>query len=196
MNKTSVFRFGFTLVLLATLGATGCNDKKNAAVYQPAVAKLIESAQTFKTANQPGKALCRLEAAADLAPETYQVQYNLGVLASEQNRWDLAIPHLVKATALAPNDANAWYTLAYTYESMGDVYMGRVQVTRPEDINALPMELRKLSKDAASQHAHASYAKAVESYQRFLDVAPDSDPGRPDAENQVQALQSKLKSGG
>lgn len=186
----SVIGIGFGLSLL--LG--GCATQQGEAVYQPAVAKLIEKASSLKNANQTDAAICRLEAAADIAPNTYQVQYNLGVLYSESSRYAPAIEHLNKALTISPNQPNGLYTLGYTYESLGDQYFLVAQAQSPEEARELNVseEVKALPQSEALTRGKEAYQQAIDVYERFLDAAPASDPARDEVTNQIQSLNAKL----
>ncbi len=180
------------LMALVMLVLTGCSEK--AAVYQPAVAKLVERAAEFKNANQPQEAICRLEAAADIAPDSYQVQYNLGILYSEAQRWEPAINHLKQALEISPNQANALYTLAFTYESQGDQLMQYANITDPKELEGLnmPESVKALSKEDARSKGQEAYQSALGTYQTFLEKAPGNDPSRGQVESHLNMLQSKI----
>lgn len=158
---------------------SGCNEK--AAVYQPAVAMLIEKSAALKAANQLAPAICRLEAAADLAPESYPVQYNLGTLYSQAEQWQSAIEHINKALAIHPGQPNALYTLGYSYQGLGDKYLSE----------SAAADTRPANPKAESQAVEA-YQNAITAYQQFLKTAPAQDQARSDVEAMVTHLQSKL----
>jgi tetratricopeptide (TPR) repeat protein len=183
-----------TLMLACFVGLgllSGCNEDES--VYQPAVAKLIEKANTYKNTSQLPLAICRLEAAADLAPQTYQVHFNLGVLYSENHQFQEAIGALTKAIELSPQSANGYYTLAYAYENLGTEYETVAQAALPKDIDPTTVStaIRQMPKPEAQRKAAESYEKAIQNYQAYLKLAPSGDPNRADAEGQVQALQQK-----
>jgi tetratricopeptide (TPR) repeat protein len=180
------------LAMSVVLVLSGCHQNGDA-VYQPAVAKLIEKAGALKNENRLNEAICRLEAAADIAPQTYQVQYNLGVLYSQAERWLPAVTHLEKAVGISPGQPNTLYTLAYSYESLGDQYRAVAQSASPEELKSMPFppEIKSLSKEEAAAKGQEAYQKAIETNEKFLQVAPSADPGRKDVEAQLSALKSK-----
>ncbi len=181
-------QYGLLLLMLISLGLTGCTQEK--AVYQPAIAKLIDRASVYKNANQVDKAICRLESAEDIAPNEYPVQYNLGVIYSENNRYPEAIIHLEKAVSISPNQANGWYTLAYSYEALGDEYTGAVSPAAPPSPEGQVVTPMPKSPEKAKEN----YQKALKAYQKFLKLASPDDPGREEAQNQITYLTKKLLS--
>lgn len=175
------------VALLAPLAA--CSQKQ--AVYQPAVAKLIERASALKNSNQLDQAICRLEAAADLAPDVFQVQYNLGIVYTEANRPLQAMPHLKQAVALNPNDANAHYALGIAAMAWRDMLTlaekAKTQGDNLKDL-ALPPEALALSPaEIQTQRADATET-ARQAFAAFLKYAPQQDPARAQIEAQLQTL--------
>lgn len=190
-NESS--RIGLTggiLLSLLLLFSFGCAQDE--AVYQPAVAKLIERASELKHAQQMDQAISRLEAAADLTPQAFEVQYNLGVLYSETNQWAKAVEHLKKAVAISPNQPNGLYTLGFAYESLGDSFSA---------LDSKLSESKEKSSNPAANSEHAAtqqleaYQNALSTYQLFLKVAPSTDPGRKEVEEQLNLLQDRIRTG-
>jgi tetratricopeptide (TPR) repeat protein len=181
----------FSLLVLSI--GSGCSSQST--VYQPAVAKLIESARTLKDSSQTDAAVCRLESAADIAPDSYQVQYDLGILYSDANQLPHAVEHLKKAADLAPDKPNTFFTLGDTEENLGDLYAEVANAPGPKTLQdpRLPADMKKLSKPDATAKSKAAYQDALDAYQKFLQAAPSSDPGRKEVEGQIAALQAKLK---
>lgn len=195
LYQTAILLSWFSIILLISGFGSGC-AQQDQTVYQPAVAKLIESANTLKNSNQTQAAICRLEAAADIAPKTYQVQYNLGVLYSESSQWEAAVSHLQKALEISPHQPNGLYTLGYTYEAMGDQYFWRVDNADPKALEGpdVPAMIKGLSQEEAKQKGIEAYQKAVETYQLFLEKAPEADPARKEIADQIQYLTAKIAS--
>lgn len=179
------------VVSTALLGFAACSQGGDNAVYQPALAKLIEKAREYKDQGQVETAISRLEAAADIAPDTYQVHYNLGVLYSETSNWEKAARHLEKALEISPDQPNGLYTLGYTYESMGDAFNQAAQAASSSETDSPAPQAPGPSPEEARAKAHDAYQKAISAYQRFLEVAPSSDPGRADVQNQLELLTGK-----
>lgn len=169
------------LLLAASLSTglilTGCG--KTDSVYKPAVAKLMEDAQQLKQQNQLPTAICRLESAVVLAPDTPQVQYNLGVLYAEANQWTSAIDHLKEATRLNPQFDNAWYTLGYAYSALGDSIAATFK-TQPTsqgesgDLKLTPAQC---------------YQDSLAAYQQYLKISPNG-PQAKSAKERVASLSS------
>ena len=180
---------GLVCVVVSSLFLSGCSEDQ--AVYQPAVAKLLEKASSLKKASQNDEALCRLKAAEDIMPGSFQVQYDLGVLYSEENHYLPAIEHLEKATSLSPSDANTLYSLGFTYEALGDAYQHAAKVS-PQELQKPEFAFAKGASpgEMASKQKEA-YQKAIETYQKFLKVASKDDTGRKDVQGQLQLLQAQ-----
>jgi tetratricopeptide (TPR) repeat protein len=174
---------GVTICLVIIM--SGCAQDE--AVYKPAVSKLIEKAQEFKSANQLEQAVCRLEAAADIAPETFQVHYNLGLLYYNTNQLENAVTHLQKALELSPEDANALYTLGFAYASIGDAIFAQLN-TQKEETGTLPE-----GSEPVIEQGMEAYRNAVSTYRKFLYVAPSTDVGRKDVEQELEVIQSKVQ---
>ncbi len=170
---------GLFLSGLLMFSAAGCNEQS--AVLRPAVSKLIERAQSFKEAGDYPQAVCRLESAADIAPEMFEVQYNLGVLYTMTEAWENAVIHLQKEAEIEPDNANALYTLGNAYDSLSQAYMTAAN-TKPEEKKDLAPAMQALSPEEAAQKSQEAQAKAIETYRAFLDKAPQNDPARPDVE--------------
>lgn len=168
-----------TYTLLAGGLLAGC--EKTDSVYKPAVAKLMEDAQHLKQQNQLPSAICRLESAVVLAPETPQVHYNLGVLYAEANQWTSAIDHLKEATRLDPKFENAWYTLGYAHAALGD--------TLAATFNASPQGSATESGDLKLTPAMC-YQESQRAYQQYLKLAPNG-PQAKSANEQLERLKSQ-----
>jgi tetratricopeptide (TPR) repeat protein len=198
MDRPSFSLFIIGSILSAGLVISGCASHGDA-VFQPAVAKLMESASALKNEGKTAEAICRMTAAAELSPEIYQVQYNLGVLYTETNSWPEAIQHLEKAVEINPKEPNGFYTLGYAYESLGDVFSTAVNSplpTEPEKKEELPEIIREISPEEAQAKSTESYQKAIEIYQQFMEVAPPNDPARADVQAQLDNLKSKFPTEG
>jgi tetratricopeptide (TPR) repeat protein len=167
------------LILGLVVCLTGCTEKH--AIYQPAVAQLIQRAGQLKNSNQVHAAICRMEAAADLAPSAYPVQYNLAVLYSNTQQWVPAIEHLNQAVALDPKAANAWYTLGIAHEELATL-LRHASTLSPIERKPLPLPKDFLEAPAItlSDQAKTHLAEAKTAYERFLETAPVNDPARSD----------------
>lgn len=179
------------IFLMGILILSGC--EQDTAVYQPALAKLIEKADALKKANNPEAALCRLQAAADIDAKAFPVQYNLGVLYSQMGQQAQAVEHLKQALAIKPDEPNALYTLGMAYQGLGDEYFNAAQLTDPKARAELPETFRSLSKEDAIAKGKAAYGQALETYQQFLKVAPSADPGRQEVSQQIPLLEARLQ---
>jgi len=165
MGKYNLF---LVMVLIGSF-MTACDEKE--AVFTPAISALSQKADALHQAGQTGQAICRLESAADIAPDTFQLQYNLGVLYTETHQWPKAVEHLEAATKVSPGQANGFFSLAFAYESWGD-------------------DLKKQSKASAE-----TYQKAITAYQQFLKTSPSTDPGRQNAQAEITRLQHLASAG-
>lgn len=176
-----------SLVAGATFLTAGCTTQGGGeAVFQPAVSKLIESSNNLKQAGKLPEAICRLEAAADLSPESFPVQYNLGILYTDQGNWANAIQHLEKAVSLSPDDPNGYYSLGYAYESLGNAAYQASQSPAEGASQSLP--------EQATADAKAAYQKALDTYKSFLEKAPGNDPARGDIEQQISVIENRMTS--
>src|SRR5262249_54914036 len=122
--------------------------------------------------------------ASELAPDNALVHYNMGILLTEARRWQPAVDHLEKATSLDTNQANAWFSLGVAYSSWADEMHAQLQATLNVDG---PVE--KPPAGASPQAVNALRQKAVKAFEQFLKVAPGTDPGREQAESEIQRLQ-------
>ncbi len=167
---------------------TGCSEKQ--AVYQPAVSTLLTKADALKKAGQYPEAICRLQAASDLSPELFQVQYNLGVLYIDTTEWPLAIQHLEKALALSPHHANTLYSLGFAHESLAAEY--EQGAMSPQNTEDMPATLKGLTPTEAKAKATTAYQDAVKAYEQFLEFAPKSDPARQAVQSALPSLKQKF----
>jgi tetratricopeptide (TPR) repeat protein len=173
--------------ITTSLVFVGCKQDK--AVYQPAVAKLVQSADALKKANRVDEAICRLHAAVDISPDTFQLHYNLGVLYSQANRWAESAAELEKAVKLSPNDPNAWYTLGYAYTAMGDQAKRPSPTNGSQDMGSGPPTGPSAEMLAMAQ---AYYQQALQAFDRYMAVAPQTDSGRQQVQQQMRYLQAQL----
>ncbi len=164
---------------------------QNNTVYQPAIAKLIEKASAFKNQSHLDEAICRLKAAEDLGPDVYQVHYNLGVLYSEANQWQPAIDELQKALKISPNQPDSLYTLAYSYESLGDMLSG--SPGSPSTEKTKTSTASSTTSVSGQDEAKQAYQEALATYQQYLKVAPQNSQQAKDAQGESTYLESKLK---
>jgi len=187
MKRPVLFTF-LPFVLVSSLILTACNEKE--AVFEPAVASLIQKADAFHKAGDTGLAICRLEAAADLTPEMFQVQYNLGVLYTENHQWQKATEHLEKAVETNPGQASGFFSLGYAYAAWGDELSGKMEPAAPKPstkTHSAP-QISPLAGDPKT-----IYPKAIAAYEQFLKIAPDSDPGRQAAQSELTRIQAKTR---
>jgi tetratricopeptide (TPR) repeat protein len=69
---------------------------------------------------------------------------NLGILALEENRWELAAKFFDKAIEIDPNDEKALYLLAKTFLRLGDRDKARLEISRALAIDPTRTEFLKL----------------------------------------------------
>jgi tetratricopeptide (TPR) repeat protein len=75
---------------------------------------------TWRELNSPEKAKAAFQAAIDWqgdSPTDSQPFLNLGSMLTEESNFDLAIPHLLKAAALSPDNPKVHEELGHVYES-------------------------------------------------------------------------------
>jgi Tfp pilus assembly protein PilF len=130
----------------------------------------------------------RIEHARDLAPQDGHIYNLLGILDSEQGRFDSAIANFSKAAQLNPKDVRNIYALAQVYEREGSPN-GDAEFQRlVESILALdPQNVAaqlELSRIAAKRGEVATLRSSI----LRLQAAASSWP--PEARDQLQALQA------
>ena len=177
---------GLALVLGAVF--TGCSTDMT---MQPAVVKLSQRADELIKENKPEEALCRLQASAELAPESFQTQYNVGVTLNKMQQWEKAVDPLKKAQAIKPESADILYTMGVNYQSLGDAYLQMAKTPAPKT-PASPEAPPATGSAEATQKALDAYTEAMKAYEHFLKVATEQDPSRADVNQQLEALKSRI----
>jgi Flp pilus assembly protein TadD len=76
--------------------------------------------QPQKAKNAFGREHARLEQIVALKSEDAEVRANLGVMYSQQNQRNRALPHLEAALALTPNDPGILNKVGEAYEKLGE----------------------------------------------------------------------------
>jgi tetratricopeptide (TPR) repeat protein len=187
-------------LLLAMAGIaltfSGCTTDMT---MQPAVVKLSERADALIKENKPEEALCRLEAASELAPESFQAQYNVGVTLNKLEQWERAVIPLKKAHEIKPESADILYTMGVNYQALGDAYVQAAKTApnppKPTDpTHSQPTSAPPTSgaSKAGLKKARDAYTEAMKAYEHFLKIATEQDPSRADVNQQLEALKARM----
>ena len=189
---------GFTGVALLFIGLfAGCTTDMT---MQPAVVKLSERADALLKENRPEEALCRLQAAAELAPDSFQTQYNVGVTLNKMQQWEKAVEPLKKAHAIKPESPDILYTMGVNYQSLGDAYLqaAKTPPSKPSGPEGQPSPEAPAPLAPVSQgglkKALDAYTESIKAYESFLKIATEQDPSRADANQQLEALRARMTS--
>lgn len=186
---------GFTGLALLVIGLfAGCTTDMT---MQPAVVKLSERADALLKENRPEEALCRLQAAAELAPDSFQTQYNVGVTLNKMQQWEKAVEHLKKAHAMKPESPDILYTMGVNYQSLGDAYLQTAKTPPSKTDEQEPQDAPSPQGPAPQgglKKALDAYAESIKAYEGFLKIATEQDPSRADANQQRETLKARMAS--
>lgn len=108
-HKIKIF-FSITLLLFAVTGCVSNFD----------IQKLNNKAGKLMSAGDVDGAIARLESINDLNPNFPQTNYNLGIAYYKKGNYEKAINFLDKAIKLKSDFAEAYYSLAVTYEDIAE----------------------------------------------------------------------------
>jgi tetratricopeptide (TPR) repeat protein len=136
----------------------------------------------------------RLEQQAQAEPANAAVRVELGNLYFDAERFDQAIPWYEAAVKIAPNDVNASTDLAVAYHYVNQTDRALAQLEKSLAID--PRHVKTLfNQGIVRAFGKNDFAGAAESWQRVVELAPDSEEGRK-AKQGLDGLQSAHQGAG
>ncbi|MCA9807509.1 MAG: hypothetical protein KC476_06100 [Cyanobacteria bacterium HKST-UBA06] len=179
---------------------------------------MLKSAQSLASEDKLDEALCRLESAASLTPDSFEITYNMGILYRKRQQYMAALQAFEKALATNPSEpADLYYTKAITHHELADTLnkwahelaeatQTEAPAQRQDSLDdfrtdmaknltdmALPEAWGKLDANALKGEAVKQYQAAIKAYQDFLGSASELDKARDDAHQQVLTLEETVK---
>jgi len=116
-------------------------------------------------------------------PKSYMAYYNLGMIAKEEKKYDLAIKRLISAIKLHPNSLDAYYELGSIYltQKLWDKAMGAFEkcldLIKHYEAKGLNLTERKadiLSCMAFSYYKKENKGEAIKYYYKAISITPEN----------------------
>lgn len=152
-----------TLLIITILGisliSTACINKF-------AVQELNNKAQELMKSGNAEGAIARLESSIDLDETVYETHYNLAVAYMQVKKYDLALKALEKVKELNPEFADAYHSIAVSYEEKAYEIINGVNVD-DKDVSEQEQSKKELT-EADKKLICEYFALAIDNYNTYL----------------------------